>query len=80
MLSCATKQEKSDSQKGLEQDAALKHSLDEFEAKNKHVILLEKQVKELEQKLELADAKLKEKVSPRPFLSPNTHTHTPTTK
>lgn len=50
------------SQKELEQEAAIQRKLEEFEAKSKEVTVLEKQVKELEQKLELADAKLKEKV------------------
>ncbi|KAL6983190.1 hypothetical protein U1Q18_016583 [Sarracenia purpurea var. burkii] len=54
-------QRDADSQKDLEQEAALKHSFEELESKKKVVILLEKQVKELEQKLQLADIKSKEK-------------------
>lgn len=50
------------SQKDLEQEAALKHSCEELEAKKKEVLLLENQVKDLEQKLQLADSKSKEKV------------------
>lgn len=41
----------------------MKSSHEEVEAKKKEVLLLENQVKELEQKLQLADAKSKEKVS-----------------
>ncbi|KAK4437434.1 hypothetical protein Salat_0077300 [Sesamum alatum] len=49
------------SQKDLEQEAALKHSFEELDAKKKEVIVLENQVKDLEQRLQLADAKSKEK-------------------
>lgn len=56
-------QKEKDSQKELEREAALKHSLEELEAKNKEILLLDKQVTELEQKLQLADAKLSQKVS-----------------
>ncbi|XP_022862561.1 LOW QUALITY PROTEIN: myosin-9-like [Olea europaea var. sylvestris] len=52
----------SSSQKKLEQEASLKQSFEELDAKNKTVLHLENQVKELEQKLQLADSKLKEKV------------------
>lgn len=41
----------------------MKSSCEELEAKKKEVLLLESQVKDLEQKLQLADAKSKEKVS-----------------
>jgi hypothetical protein len=58
-----TNQKEKDSEKELEREAALKHSLEELEAKNNGIMLLEKQVKELEQKLQLADAKLSQKVS-----------------
>ena len=47
----------------MEREAALKHSLEELEAKNKEILLLDKQVTELEQKLQLAAAKLSQKVS-----------------
>lgn len=57
-----TQQKEADSQKDLEREASLKHSLEELEAKNKEITLLEKQVKDLEQKLQLADAKLTERV------------------
>jgi hypothetical protein len=40
----------------------LKHSLEELEAKNREVTLLDKQVKDLEQKLQLSDAKITERV------------------
>ncbi|KAL4340639.1 hypothetical protein GQ457_08G015320 [Hibiscus cannabinus] len=53
-------QKEADSQKELEQEAALKRSIEELEAKNKEALLLEKQVKELEDKLHLAEAKLKD--------------------
>ena len=55
-------QKESNSQKELEREAALKHSLEELESKNKAVLLREEQVKELEQKLQLAETKSKEKV------------------
>lgn len=45
----------------MEKEASIKHFHDELEAKNKQVGLLEKQVKELEEKLQLLDAKSKEK-------------------
>lgn len=44
----------------MEREAALKHSFGEVEAKNEVVAALEKQVKELEQKL--ADTKSQQKV------------------
>ncbi|KAK0584572.1 hypothetical protein LWI29_015388 [Acer saccharum] len=47
------------SQKYMEGEAALKRSLEELEAKNNEVVILEKQVKELEQQLQLANAKVK---------------------
>jgi hypothetical protein len=43
----ANRKEK-DSQKELESEAAQKHSLEELEAKNQKIMLLEKRVKELE--------------------------------
>lgn len=46
----------------MEREAALKHSFGEVEAKNEVVAALEKQVKELEQKLQLADTKSQQKV------------------
>lgn len=49
-------------QKDLEHEAALKHSSEELEAKKKEVLLLESQVKDLEQKLQQANSKSKEKV------------------
>lgn len=57
------KQKEAASQRDLEKEASIKHFHDELEAKNKQVGLLEKQVKELEEKLQLLDAKSKEKVS-----------------
>ncbi|KAA8526157.1 hypothetical protein F0562_007743 [Nyssa sinensis] len=59
--STIAEQKEADSQKELEHEATLKRSSEELEAKSNTVLLLEKQVKELEQKLQLADAKLKEK-------------------
>lgn len=58
-----TKQKETHSQKELEHEAAAKHLLEELEAKKQELILKENQVKELEQKLQLAEAKSKEKVS-----------------
>lgn len=55
-------QKEADSQKDLEREAALKQSLEQLEAKNKEVTLLDKQVKDLEQKLQLSDANINEKV------------------
>ncbi|XWS36804.1 hypothetical protein CRYUN_Cryun20dG0117200 [Craigia yunnanensis] len=52
-------QKETDSQKALEREAALNRSVEELEAKNKEALLLEKRVKELEDKLQLAEAKLK---------------------
>jgi len=49
-----TNQKEKDSQKELESKAAQKHSLEELEAKNQKIMLLEKRVKELEEKLQLA--------------------------
>lgn len=63
MFDFPNNQKEKDSQKELEREAALKHSLEELEAKNKEILLLDKQVTELEQKLQLADAKLSQKVS-----------------
>lgn len=63
MFDFPNNQEEKDSQKELEREAALKHSLEELEAKKKEILLLDKQVTELEQKLQLADAKLSQKVS-----------------
>lgn len=54
-------QKEADSQKELEREAALKRSFEELEAKNEVVAVLEKQVKELEQKLQLADTKSQQK-------------------
>jgi hypothetical protein len=67
----ANRKEK-DSQKVLESEAAQKHSLEELEAKNQKIMLLEKRVKELEEKLQLADATLSQEVI---FISP-TFSHT----
>lgn len=61
-LEFPTDQKEKDSQKELEREAARKHSSEELEAKNKEIMLLEKQIKELEQKLQLADSKLLQKV------------------
>lgn len=63
MFDFPNNQKEKDSQKELEREAAMKHSLEELEAKNKEILLLDKQVTELEQKLQLADAKLSQKVS-----------------
>lgn len=63
MFDFPNNQKEKDSQKESEREAALKHSLEELEAKNKEILLLDKQVTELEQKLQLADAKLSQKVS-----------------
>lgn len=41
----------------------MRKSLEDLDAKNKAIILLENKVKELEQKLQLADEKLLQKVS-----------------
>ncbi|KAL3502395.1 hypothetical protein ACH5RR_036844 [Cinchona calisaya] len=57
----AYEQKESLSQHGSEMEAPSKHVIEELEAKNKQVLFLETQVKELEQKLQLADAKSKEK-------------------
>ena len=46
----------------MDQEAAVKHSQEELEAKNKQIAILEMQVKDLKHKLQLADAKLTEKV------------------
>ena len=62
-LQCLTKQKEVDSHNQLEKDEALKKSLEDLEAKNKEVSHLENQVKELELKLQVAGAKLSEKVS-----------------
>lgn len=67
-----TNQKEKDSQKELESEAAQKHSLEELEVKNQKIILLEKRLKELEEKLQLADANLSQKVI---FVSP-TVSHT----
>ena len=40
----------------------MKHLLEELEAKKQELVLKDNQVKELEQKLQLAEAKSKEKV------------------
>ncbi|KAF4399840.1 uncharacterized protein LOC133030283 [Cannabis sativa] len=45
----------------MKQEAAIKLSQDEIEAKNKQITLLEDHVKDLEHKLQLADAKITEK-------------------
>lgn len=50
------------SKKDLDQEAAVKHSQEELEARNKKITLLENQIKDLEHKLKLADAKSTEKV------------------
>lgn len=57
-----TDQKEKDSQKELEKEAALKHLLEELETKNKQFQSLEIELKELEQKLKIADDKSKEKV------------------
>ena len=66
MSSCfycfSCKQKESLSQKELETEAPPKHVIEELEAKSKQVQFLETQVKDLEQKLQLGDAKSKEKV------------------
>lgn len=67
-----TNQKEKYSQKELESEAAQKHSLEELEAKNQKLMLLEKRVKELEEKLQLANATLSQKVI---FISP-TFSHT----
>ena len=59
-FSCTQKE--SLSQKELETEAPPKHVIEELEAKSKQVQFLETQVKDLEQKLQLVDAKSKEKV------------------
>ena len=69
MFEFPIQQKEADSQKDLEREASLKHSLEELEAKNKEIALLDKQVKELEQKLQLADTKVTERVCL--FLFPN---------
>lgn len=51
------------SNKGLEQEATLKSSSEELQVKSKELLLLQNQVKELEEKLQQADATLKQKVS-----------------
>lgn len=55
------KQKEAYSQKDLERESDVNNSTEEFEAKNKQVVLLREQVRELEQKLQLADAMSKEK-------------------
>ena len=72
----SNKQKEADSQKELEREAALKHSFEELVAKNKEALLLEKQVKELEDKLQLAEAKVKVSsyISPLTVLSLTLHT------
>ena len=64
-----TQQKDAHSKRGLEHETAVKQSLEEVEARNKQVAILEQQVKDLEHKLELADAKLKEKVCSFFFIS-----------
>ncbi|XP_058097152.1 uncharacterized protein LOC131242486 [Magnolia sinica] len=54
-------QKEADSRKELERDAASKHSLEELEEKHQQTVLLGKQVEDLEQKLQLAEANYKEK-------------------
>ncbi|KAG9132210.1 hypothetical protein Leryth_017068 [Lithospermum erythrorhizon] len=49
------------SKKVVNHEAAMKHSNEDLEAKSKQVTLSEKQIQELEQKLQMSDAKLKEK-------------------
>lgn len=63
-----TKQKEAHSQKELERETATKHLLEEIEAKKQGLLLKENQVKELEQKLQLAEAKSKEKVSVLKFV------------
>lgn len=54
----------------MEREAASKHLFEELETKSKQVQFLENQVKELKQKLQVADAtKSKEKVSQDPFFN-----------
>ncbi|KAG2711425.1 hypothetical protein I3760_04G076600 [Carya illinoinensis] len=55
-------QKEKNSRKDLKREAALEHSLEGLEAKNREIMLLEKQVKELEQKLQQADDKLSRKM------------------
>ena len=57
-----TEQKETGSQKDLERETALKCSIEELEAKNKEMSLLQKQIVELEQKLQLAGAKVSDKV------------------
>lgn len=47
----STTQKKAMSNKGLEQEATLKRSSEELQAKSKEVVVLQNQVKELEEKL-----------------------------
>lgn len=49
-------------QRDVEREASLKHSLEELDAKKKEIVLLVNQVKDLEQRLQQADTKTKEKV------------------
>lgn len=53
------KQKEAESQKESDREVALKRSVEEVEAKNKEILLLEQQVKELEQRLQLAESKAK---------------------
>ena len=71
----SNKQKEADSQKELEREAALKHSLEELVAKNKEALLLEKQLKELEDKLQLAEAKVKKVSSYFNLLLQSFHLH-----
>lgn len=57
-----TQQKDVSSQKVLDQEAAVKRSHEELGARNKEITLLQKQVKDLEHKLQLADSKVTEKV------------------
>lgn len=56
-------QKEAHSQEKLENKAATKHLQEELEAKKQELILKENQIKELEQKLLLAEAKSKDRVS-----------------
>lgn len=60
---CLNKQKEAGSRKEIKWQAAMKLSQGELEAKDQQTLLLAKQVEELEQKLQLAEAKYEEKVS-----------------
>ncbi|KAG9460053.1 hypothetical protein H6P81_004561 [Aristolochia fimbriata] len=58
-----TEQKEALSIKESEREAAVKHSLSEVEAKHEQIMLLKKQLEELEQKLQLTEAKFTENES-----------------